>query len=185
MRSPLLFLLPVLMVVSSCSPPVATPYKSKSSGGPAGGYEEHQTSNGLWHVMFAGNGMTDSETMQTYWLYHCAELALSQGYDGFEIVSKMKLSSRSNEMRGVQVAANVPVAVWVPMAPAIPMSADGTFFHTIGDIRLVKKPYDFSPPKSFDAIALKSALEPQVTGKKCEYGNVCPRIHDYLSARHQ
>lgn len=160
----------------------ATPYKPNSSaefGGIAGGYQERQTANGLWHVMFASNGYTSHETAQTYWLYHCAEIALARGYDGFQIVSKMNLTLDAIGQRGVQVAAGAPILIPMDMGPG-PMSADGTIYHLIGDIRLVKAPFSFAPPKSFDARLLKARLESYVHGEKCERGNVCEHPHDYL-----
>ena len=41
-----------------------------------------------WQVSFAGNSLTDLETVQTYLLYRSAELTLQQGFDYFVIVDR-------------------------------------------------------------------------------------------------
>jgi hypothetical protein len=45
-------------------------------------------------VRFDGNGYTTRETVQTYWLYKCAQLALEQGFTGFEILSDIRFVMR-------------------------------------------------------------------------------------------
>ena len=49
-----------------------------------------------------------------------------------------------------------------------------------GDIHLIRRPVESRPPKLFNAKALKAALEPIVTAEKCNVGNICPHVHDYL-----
>jgi hypothetical protein len=45
-------------------------------------------------VSFQGNGLTSQESVQTYWLYRCAGLALEKGFAGFEILSDMHFVMR-------------------------------------------------------------------------------------------
>jgi hypothetical protein len=49
-------------------------------------------------VSFAGNGYTSRETVQVYWLYRCAQLALEKGFAGFEILSDMQFVMRRPKM---------------------------------------------------------------------------------------
>lgn len=124
-----------------------------------GGFDESQIRDGIWRVVFSGNGYATRETVQTYWLYRCSELALEKGYDGFEIISNVNLAS-AGESGFVQVQ--------LAEKPAIG-----------GTIRLLKAPIKVAPPKIFDARKLKEKLEPLVKGKSCG-SNVCPHFHGYL-----
>jgi hypothetical protein len=178
-RIRILFSAIALLAVTGCAE-VATPYQTDSIMriGTPGGYSEREIAPGVWRITFGATGSTNRETLQTYWLYRAASLATERGYDGFEVASGLKLSDAS---RPIQIAAGTPIFIPIPSGPG-PNTADGTVLHMVGDARLVKRPFAFSPPASFDAQALKTALEPHVTGEKCEHGNVCPHPHDYLRA---
>jgi hypothetical protein len=153
------------LLVAAC----ATPYQSD---GITGGYEETKLEPGIWRVAYGGNGFTTRETVQTYFLYRCAELALEKGYDGFEILSNIRLIKRA---RPVRVAAAVSTPIFIPM-----YEGGGIKPGVYADIRLLKRPFTPAPPKIFDAAALKNTLEPLVQGQKCDDGNVCPHVHHYL-----
>lgn len=169
----------VLASLTACS----TPYQKN---GMTGGFTEVQLKDDIWRIKFGGNGYTTYETVQTYWLFRCSELAIEKGYDGFEILSNIPLASNLKQYLALQDGFH-PVASYVPIY--IPMDS-GTRFPAIeGDIRLIKKPFESSPPKIFDATNLKSALEPLVKGDKCSVnqtaGNVCPHVHEYLFTKEQ
>lgn len=144
-----------------------------------GGYKQTEIEPGIWRVSFFGNGFTTPETVQTFWLYRCAELALQNGADGFEVVSDIHLASLKRTPDGEPLL--VPVHggggggyVYIPMyVPDTPKPS------LEGDIRLLKRPFDAKPPKVFDASALHVLLDPLVKGKLCD-GNVCPHVHRYL-----
>jgi hypothetical protein len=140
-----------------------------------GGYSSKELEPGIWRVSYGGNGYTTRETVQTYWLYRCSELALSNGFDGFEILSNIPLVERTMPAREVKIAASGSVPIFIPM------SSPSVNFPVIeGDIRLLKLPFTPVPSKVFNAVELKSQLEPYVTGEKCNIGNVCPHAHHYL-----
>lgn len=62
----------------------------------------------------------------------------------------------------------------------IPMNIDQAPKPSLeADIQLLKGPVTANPPKVFDAKQLKAALEPYVTGNKCNQ-NVCPHVHRYI-----
>lgn len=157
----------------------ATPYGKQ---GLTGGYVEKELQPGIWRVVFDGNGYTSAETVQTYWLYRCAEITLGHGYQGFEILSDMRLSSLSllgaaRDDRNECGSAPVYIPMYVDTSPKPAIG---------GDIRLLKGPITERPPKVFDAAKLKAILDPLVTGKTCpdgstrSMGNVCPHVHTYL-----
>lgn len=162
----------VMLGLTSC----ASPY---DSSGLTGGYSDQQLEPGIWRVRYGGNGYTTPETVQTFWLYRCAELAKEQGYDGFEILSNLQLTSL--DRRGADTAHLKVLThggggggAFIYIAPGMPKP------WIEGDIRLLKAPFTVNVPKVFDAGALLAALQPIVKGKLCDLGNVCPHVHHYL-----
>ena len=69
----------------------ATPYAQQ---GIAGGFDVQELRPDVFRVSFGGNGFTTKETVQVYWLYRCAQLAVEKGFAGFEILSDMQFSMR-------------------------------------------------------------------------------------------
>lgn len=156
----------------------ATNYQSTSI---TGGFSEKELEPGIWRVGFSGNGYTRPETVQTYWLYRCAELALANGFEGFEVVSNIRLvglppigepAAADGLLHRVKGGGGTVIFVPGSGRPMPEIEAD---------VRLVKQPFVAMPPKLFDAAALKAILEPLVTGPKCEGNNVCPHVHHYLN----
>ena len=151
--------------------------------GATGGFKEMELKPDIWHVAFSGNGYTTVETVQTYWLYRCAELALEKGFDGFEVISHIQL-----------VLPLSPEQFFADDAPIKPARSAGPVYTPIyipsgngarkplleADIRLLKNPISVAPPRVFDALELKTVLDPYVFGKKCSTDNVCPHVHEYL-----
>jgi hypothetical protein len=140
-----------------------------------GGFSEIELESGLWRVTFQSNPETTDETVQVYWLYRCAELAIQKSFDGFAILSPVRLTSNEGRVDPLLHSAAI-VIIPIPGPPML----QGSSPRFEADIRLLKKPIRGQPPRVFDALALKAALEPYVTGKKCENDNVCPHTHDYL-----
>lgn len=135
-----------------------------------GGYTDKALSPTSYWVSYAGNGYTTEETVQTYWLHHCAELTLAKGYDAFQLMDedmKLTLAPPSLVTRVAQRRDNVD-AYNRYHKPSIE-----------GRIGLLKKPFKPDPGRVFDARALKAFLDPYVNGPKCD-GNVCPHTHSYL-----
>jgi hypothetical protein len=95
----------------------ATPYTESSI---IGGFDAKELREDVYRVAFGGNGYTSNETVQTYWLYKCAELTLEKGYYGFEILSDMRfVMDRPRDWRddiagthdGQVITGAMPVAV--------------------------------------------------------------------------
>lgn len=151
-------LLCAALIIGGC----ATGYQPRNI---TGGFSEVQIRGDVWEVIFSGNGYATRETVQTFWLYRCAELTLMKGYDGFEVLSDMNLASQPDATADAML---VPV-----QAPLVDKP------YLVGRIRMLKGPIKQKPPHIFDAANLKSRLEPLVKGKLCD-GNVCPHFHGYL-----
>ena len=131
-----------LLLVAALSGCQATQYQPAA---PRDGFGEVQFEGNIWRIRFMHNAFTTRETAQSYWLYRAAELAMSKGYDGFEVMS---LGGRARS------------------------AGDGlsrsSSFVIEGDIRMLKKPFESIPPKTYNAEALKAVLEPYVVGAKSE-----------------
>ena len=167
--------LAALLAVSAC----ASTYGPDSL---TGGFSETALSADSWRVRFGGNGYTTQETVQTYWLYHCAELTLAKGYDGFAIATQVNLSALHDligdrQSGFVQVHSGGGGGVHVTTFAYSYTSAYKPAM--TGQIRMLKRPFVAIPGHVFDATALKTFLAPYVTGPKCD-GNVCPHVHAYL-----
>jgi hypothetical protein len=123
-----------------------------------GGFAELELMDGIWRIRFMGNAYTTRETARSYWLYRAAELTISKGYDGFEVLPQIG-----------------------------PARSQGGALVVEGEIRMLKTPFEFVPPRTFNAKSLKAALDPHVNGTKCDTrttsGNICPHAHDYLLAK--
>lgn len=135
-----------------------------------GGYTDKELSPTLYWVSYAGNGYTTAETVQTYWLHHCAELTLAKGYDAFELAD--------NRIELTQARPTLLVRIAQRSDPLTDYSRYNKPWLE-GQIRLLKKPFRPNPGRVFDAAALKAYLDPYVSGPKCD-GNVCPHVHSYL-----
>lgn len=168
-----IYMATLVLLLASALSACSTPYGPNAI---FGGYSEKEIEPGIWRVRFSGNGYTTRETVQTYWLYRCAELAIEKGFDGFEIVSNIRLtatpsSAESHAGTDTQLAsvAQYYIPMYMPPTP---------FFEA--DIRLLRHPLDPVLGKRFNAADLKSTLESHVKGKKCDGDNVCPHVHRYL-----
>ena len=157
----------------------ATPYQSS---GATGGFKELKLQPDIWRVSYSGNGFTTYETVQTYWLYRCAELARSQGFDGFQVLSDVRFV-RSNQLDPIGLRGESPypllAAAGGPIYIPIYTPSGRQFPAITADIKLLRKPFEHNPPKVLDASILRDALEKYVMGEKCD-GNVCPHVHGYV-----
>lgn len=76
--------LAALALVGACA--TATPYQAAT--GSSRGYADQQIEQNRWMVSFAGNSLTDRQTVETYLLYRAAELTVQSGYDHFRMVRR-------------------------------------------------------------------------------------------------
>lgn len=73
-----------LALLAGCA--TSTPYQEAADG--RWGFNQQQIEQDRWNVTFAGNSLTDRETVETYLLFRAAELTQQQGYDYFSVVEK-------------------------------------------------------------------------------------------------
>lgn len=157
----------------------ATGYQKMTAFSITGGFVEKDLGKNVHRVEYGANGYTSFETAQCFWLYRCAELTLEKGFDGFEIISDIRLTRAvgPHEAFGVPEPAFKMAQYYVPIM--IPMN-DANKPHIRADILLLKGDFKAAPPKVFDARKLKAALDPHVADPIKSRGNVKPHIHDYL-----
>lgn len=75
------------LVLSGCA--TETAYRPATGKGfYRTGYSERQVEADRWLVTFAGNTVTDRDTVERYLLYRAAELTLQNGYDYFVMVDR-------------------------------------------------------------------------------------------------
>ncbi|MEP6343865.1 MAG: hypothetical protein ABJ275_11180 [Maricaulaceae bacterium] len=73
-----------LIVLSACA--TTTPYQEASKPGAFDGYTQTMIENDRARVSFAGNSLTERETVENYLLYRSAELAVERGFDNFKLI---------------------------------------------------------------------------------------------------
>ncbi|MEO1552981.1 MAG: hypothetical protein AAFR82_03535 [Pseudomonadota bacterium] len=76
--------LAALAFLGACA--TATPYQAALDG--QKGYENQRIESDRWNISFAGNSLTDRQTVETYLLYRAAELTDMEGYDFFRVVQR-------------------------------------------------------------------------------------------------
>ena len=156
----------------------ATGYKRMNAFSISGGFTDKDLGKDVWRVEFSGNGYTTSETAQCFWLYRCAELTLEKGFDGFEILSDVRLTQTlpPEQAFGPGDLRARPVQYYPIFIP----TDDSGKPYIQADILLLKGEVTSEPPKRFDAHRLKAALAPHVEKPIKSGGNVDPHIHEYL-----
>ncbi|MCP3470452.1 hypothetical protein NLM33_08975 [Bradyrhizobium sp. CCGUVB1N3] len=196
-------------VLVSCS----TPYQQQSF---TGGSDVKELRPDVYRVSFQGNGYTTRESVQVYWLYRSAQLAVEKGFAGFEILSDVHFVMRrppADDRLGSRLASAVPsLRTRIPVSPQetadfriwdqsdLAIRSDqpvrlarggGVFVYTGGgaaapkpgleaDVYFLPAPIVSAPPKVFDAKTLIAQLEPLIKAERCNLGNICPHVHEYL-----
>ena len=110
----------VAVGLASC----ATPYAQQ---GLTGGFDVQELRPDVFRVSFQGNGYTTRETVQVYWLYRCAQLAIEKGFNGFEILSDMQFSMRwppANDRDRPGLGSSRLSSAVASLRTSIPVSAD-------------------------------------------------------------
>jgi len=89
-RSRLFAALAGLTMLAACA--TVTPYQAATDQ--QFGYTNQQVEADRWQVSFAGNSLTDRQTVETYLLYRAAELTKQQGFDHFRVVQRETEANR-------------------------------------------------------------------------------------------
>jgi hypothetical protein len=118
------------VALASC----ATSYQQESF---TGGFDVLELRPDVYRVSFQGNGYTTRESVQVYWLYRCAELAVEKGFAGFEILSDLHFVTRrpSIDERIGPALSSAVVSLWT----RIPVSPD-----KVADVALWRNPSDLA-----------------------------------------
>lgn len=196
-------------ILASCS----TPYQQQSF---TGGSDVKELRPDVFRVSFQGNGYTTRESVQVYWLYRSAQLAVEKGFAGFEVLSDIQFVMRRppvDDRSSTRLSSAVPsLRTLVPVSPQetaafrvwdggdlasrsdqpIRLARGGAVFIYTGggaavpkpgieaDVHFLPAPVEAAPPKVFNAKALLAQLEPLVKAERCNLGNICPHVHEYL-----
>lgn len=75
------------LALAACAAPEPTRYQASASGEDFG-YSEKWLDDSTYEVRFAGNRLTEKETVETYALYRAAELAQEKGYESFALLER-------------------------------------------------------------------------------------------------
>lgn len=70
-------------ILAACA--TATPYQPASEPGAYDGFSEQMIENDRARITFAGNSLTDRDTVENYLLFRAAETAVERGFDWFEL----------------------------------------------------------------------------------------------------
>lgn len=73
-----------ILGLSACE--TATPYKAAGNGNY--GFSSQQIESNRARVEFAGNSLTDQQTVETYLLFRAAEMTAQSGHDYFRVVQR-------------------------------------------------------------------------------------------------
>jgi hypothetical protein len=89
-------------------------------------------------------------------------------------------AGRSETRNKASDAADSPVRV-AHAAPVFIYGGGGVAKPWIeADVHFLRRPVESTPPKLFNARLLKARLDPIIRAEKCNVGNVCPHVHEYL-----
>lgn len=162
-----------LVALASLIAGCATPYQKSTAFTMTGGYYEKDLGKDVWRIGFGGNGYINDETTQFFWLYRCCEVTIENGFDGFKVLSDIRLTQSIDIEEFLRIDA--PSA---KPAQYYPIYIPDTYKPNLeADIQLLKGPIEANPPRVFDAHQLKKVLEPMMPKKG---KNVVPHRHEYI-----
>lgn len=84
----ILGILALAAVLAACSSPEPTRYQQSDSGEEGFGYSEKWLDETTYEVRFAGNRLTERQTVEDYALFRAAELAREKGFDSFALLER-------------------------------------------------------------------------------------------------
>ena len=75
-----------VVVLTACA--TTTPYREASKIGSFDGFSQQLIENDRARVSFAGNSLTEKETVENYLIFRAAELALENGFETFTLTER-------------------------------------------------------------------------------------------------
>lgn len=88
--------LAIAAVLAACA--TETPYSPADDRGY--GFTEQKIESDRYRITFAGNSLTDRQTVETYLLYRAAELTLQNGFDFFQLTENDTEAKRTYSSTG-------------------------------------------------------------------------------------
>lgn len=160
-----------------CATPTTYHPASLTDSAHADGYHELQVERERWRIVFAGNGLTSRETVETYLLYRAAELTLQNGYDWFQAVER-------DTEEHVTLVVREPIGAWGPgwephwrydygtpagwrtwdrhgRDPAFDVSRVTTY-EAVAEVVMRRGTKPADEARAFDARAVKASLEDRI-----------------------
>jgi len=153
----------VLGAVSIVGCSTATPYQPFRHGE---GYGDQRIESNRFSIHFAGNSSTSRSTVETYLLYHAAELTLANGYDYFVTDER----STTADTRYYQTFSTGFGYYWLPQS-AFDIGTTSypvTEFDAQADIVMFRGERPATNPQAFDARQVKANLESQIHRPKSD-----------------
>ena len=149
-----LLVLVLMLAAAACATP--TPYQPLDHGQ---GYSEQRIESNRYRIHFAGNSLTDKQTVENYLLYRAAELTLNNGFDYFVATEK----STNTDTRYEQTFTGGFGYYWFPrmglgMSTSYPVSE----YDAEAEIVMFKGKKPENDAKAFDAREVKANLEASV-----------------------
>ncbi|MEX2408892.1 MAG: hypothetical protein WD489_07275 [Rhodovibrionaceae bacterium] len=80
--------LAIALALAACTAPEPTRYQQSESGEEGFGYSEKWLDEATYEVRFAGNRLTERQTVENYTLFRAAELAREKGYQSFALLER-------------------------------------------------------------------------------------------------
>ncbi|QLG89237.1 hypothetical protein HQ393_13855 [Chitinibacter bivalviorum] len=154
----------ILMVLVLCG--CTTPY---TPDGLTGGFKERKISDDRYIVSFFGNANTKEAIVWNFWIYRCAELTVSKGYDLFTIEPSKEHALLSDPEREKLVsfsmlAANNDVPRRVPAYFIYIPGGTISTYSSKGVVNMFKLPLadNVNADRLLDARTLMKNLKPYV-----------------------
>lgn len=95
-------------VLAACA--TATPYQSMQRGE---GYSDQKLESNRYRIRFAGNRLTDKDTVQNYLLFRAAEITLDNSHDYFVTVS-LETDSETTQQQSFSFGTGFGHWYWHP-----------------------------------------------------------------------
>jgi len=114
-------------VLSACA--TSTPYQEASKPGAFDGFSQTLIENDRARVSFAGNSLTERDTVENYLIFRAAELAVERGFETFTLTERDTEENR--RLRSTGSSFNDPFFNYSFFRPGIGWSR-GTRFSSFG-----------------------------------------------------
>lgn len=131
----------LLGLITLCLISCATPYQKVTAFTMSGGYYDEKLPTGEYKVGFGGNGYTSTTLAMDYTLLRCANIAIENNKDFFEIVQGG--GGRKDDAYwngyGISYASKPSVEYIIRLHDSEPEKPEGKVFNAVDTKNLIKK----------------------------------------------